>query len=72
MTNPLLAVGLGGSALAALCCATPLLPAVLAAVGAGGLTGVLYRDAVLLPVLAFFLALAGVALWLKHRRSARS
>ena len=63
----LLPLGLVGSALAALCCFTPLLPWVLGALGLSGLTSALYRDAVLLPLLAFFLLLTGYALWRRRR-----
>jgi hypothetical protein len=63
MKNKLLALGLGGTVLAVLCCFTPLLPIVLTALGLTGLLGVLYNDAVLLPILAGFLTLTGYALW---------
>lgn len=63
MKNKLLALGLGGTVLAALCCFTPLLPIVLTALGLTGLLGVLYNDAVLLPILAGSLILTGYALW---------
>ena len=63
MKNKLLALGLGGTVLAILCCFTPLLPIVLTALGLTGLLGVLYNDAVLLPILAGFLILTGYALW---------
>ncbi len=63
--NKLLALGLGGTVLAILCCFTPLLPVVLTALGLTGLLGVIYNDAILLPVLAGFLILTGYALWRK-------
>lgn len=63
MKNKLLALGVGGTILAALCCFTPLLPVVLTALGLTGLLGVIYNDAVLLPILAGFLILTGYALW---------
>ncbi len=63
MKNKLLALGLGGTVLAILCCFTPLLPIVLTALGLTGLLGVLYNDAVLVPILAGFLILTGYALW---------
>ncbi|QIE55178.1 mercury resistance system transport protein MerF [Pikeienuella piscinae] len=69
MRNKLLTFGIGGTVLAALCCFTPLLPVVLPALGLAGFLGVVYNDAVLLPVLAGFLVLAGVSLWrMKTRR----
>ena len=63
MKNKLLALGVGGTILAILCCFTPLLPVVLAALGLTGLLGVVYSDAVLLPSLAGFLILTGYAIW---------
>jgi len=63
MKNKLLALGVGGTILAALCCFTPLLPVVLTALGLTGLLGVINNDAVLLPILAGFLILTGYALW---------
>lgn len=63
MKSKLLALGLGGTLLAALCCFTPLLPIVLTALGLTGLLGVLYNDAILLPVLFGFLVLTGYAIW---------
>ncbi|WP_342077146.1 mercury resistance system transport protein MerF [Yoonia sp. SS1-5] len=63
MNNRLLVIGLGGTILAVLCCFTPLLPIILTALGLTGLLGVIYNDAVLLPVLAGFLILTGYALW---------
>jgi hypothetical protein len=61
--NKLLALGVSGTVLAVLCCFTPLLPIVLAALGLTGLLGVVYNDAVLLPILAGFLILTGYAIW---------
>ncbi|MDZ7711289.1 MAG: mercury resistance system transport protein MerF [Roseovarius sp.] len=69
MKDWLLGLGLGGTAFTALCCVTPLLPWLLGALGLSGLTGMLYRDSVLLPLLAVFLILTGAALWhRKHRK----
>ncbi len=68
MKNKLLALGLGGTVLAILCCFTPLLPIVLTALGLTGLLGVLYNDAVLLPILAGFLILTGYALWRQKKQ----
>ena len=67
MKNKLLVLGVGGTILAILCCFTPLLPIVLTALGLTGLLGVLYNDAVLLPILAGFLILTGYALW-RHKQ----
>lgn len=56
----LLGVGLGGSALAAVCCFTPALVLLL---GAFGLSAWLaWLDYVLLPALILFLAITGYAL----------
>ena len=63
MKSKLLALGVGGTILAILCCFTPLLPVVLTALGLTGLLGVVYSDAVLLPILAGFLILTGYAIW---------
>ena len=68
MKSKLLMGSLAGTVLAALCCVTPLLPVILTALGLTGWIGVLYTDAVLLPVLAGFLTLTGIALWRMKRR----
>lgn len=67
MKNRLLPVALAGTVLAALCCFTPLLPIVLTALGLTSLLGVLYNDAVLLPILAGFSILTGYAIWRQKR-----
>jgi len=59
--KPLLGVGLAGAVLAALCCFTPVLVILLGSLGLAALTG--YLDFVLLPALAFFIALTVYALW---------
>lgn len=59
----LLKTGLTGSAVAALCCFTPVL--VLGAIGLAALTP--WLDIVLLPLLVLFLLLTGIALWRLHR-----
>lgn len=63
MKSKLLALGLGGAILAALCCFTPFLPFILTALGLSSLLAYVYTDAVLLPILAGFLILTGYALW---------
>ncbi|MEO9824562.1 MAG: mercury resistance system transport protein MerF [Paracoccaceae bacterium] len=68
MKNKLLALGIGGTILGILCCFTPFLPIVLTALGLTGLLGVLYNDAVLLPILAAFLILTGYALWRQKKQ----
>lgn len=64
----LLATGLGGSAIAALCCVTPILVIALGAVGLSAIVG--WLDVVLLPALAFFLGLTAYALWRRRRAAA--
>ncbi len=54
----LLSVGVAGTAVAALCCFTPVLVVLLSAVGLSAVTG--WLDYVLLPALAVF---AGVTLY---------
>ncbi|SFI35442.1 mercury resistance system transport protein MerF [Jannaschia pohangensis] len=63
MENKRLMIGLGGTAFAALCCFTPLLPVILTALGLTGLLPYVYNDLVLLPILAAFLILTGYAAW---------
>jgi mercuric ion transport protein len=62
----LLTLGICGTAVAALCCFTPVLALLLGAVGLSALIG--WLDYVLLPALALFLGLTVFALW--KRRSA--
>lgn len=61
MSGRLLKTGVVGSVVAALCCFTPILAIALGAIGLSAATG--YLDYVLMPALAFFLALTGYALW---------
>jgi hypothetical protein len=65
----LLWTGLVGSAVVAVCCATPILVVLLGVVGLGAITG--YLDAVLLPALAVFLGLA-VYGGFRHRQARAS
>ncbi|WGH77827.1 mercury resistance system transport protein MerF [Jannaschia ovalis] len=69
MADRMLITGAAGTTLLALCCVTPLLPATLSALGLGLLVPVLWRDAVLLPLLGLFLLLTGYALWRRRTRS---
>ena len=62
-------VGATGATVAALCCFTAFLPIVLGGLGFSGLLGVLYRDAVLLPLLFIFLLILGYGLWTRARQS---
>lgn len=65
----LLSIGIVGTAVAALCCFTPLLVVVLGALGLGA--ALAWLDLVLLPALAVFAAITGFALWRlrKERRA---
>ena len=67
MTDRLLTVGIVGTATAGLCCLTPILPWVLGATGLSGVLGYVYRDDVLLPLMAFFILMTGYALWRRQR-----
>jgi mercuric ion transport protein len=64
----LLVTGLAGTALTALCCFTPVLVILLGAVGAASLA--VYLDAVLFPLLGFFLLLSLVGAWRYFRKPA--
>ena len=62
----LLGIGICGTAVAALCCFTPVLTVLLGAAGLAAVIG--WLDYVLLPALVLFLGLPACALW--RRRSA--
>ncbi|MAQ84183.1 MAG: hypothetical protein CMH12_13235 [Maritimibacter sp.] len=66
--SSLAGLGLAGSALAAACCVTPLLPWLFSILGISGALGYVYRDDVLLPLLAGFLLLTGYALWRRKQQ----
>ena len=61
----LLRVGIIGTAIAALCCFTPALVALLGALGFATLTG--YLDYVLFPALAFFIGLTIYAVYTRRQ-----
>lgn len=61
MMHKFLGVGIAGSAVAVLCCFTPVLVWFLAAFGHSAYAG--YLDPVLLPALLVILAIAGYATW---------
>ncbi|MDP3860465.1 MAG: mercury resistance system transport protein MerF [Phaeovulum sp.] len=63
----LLKTGIIGSVLLALCCFTPILGVLFGVVGLSALLG--WLDYVLLPALAFFIALTVYALWRRQRRA---
>lgn len=62
----LLTTGIIGTAIAALCCFTPVLAVLLGAVGLSAVLG--WVDYVLLPALTIFIALTGYAVWRRQRR----
>ncbi len=62
----ILATGLIGTVIAALCCFTPVLVILFGAVGLSAIVG--YLDFVLLPALAFFVLLTIYALWRRQNR----
>jgi mercuric ion transport protein len=62
----LIATGVVGTVIAALCCFTPALVVLLGAVGLSAWLG--WLDYVLLPALAFFIGLTVYAVWRRQRR----
>lgn len=62
----LLRIGIGGTAIAALCCFTPILVVLLGVVGVAAWVG--YLDFVLFPALAMFIGITGYA-WYQRRRA---
>lgn len=65
MKDKLLATGIVGTIVAALCCFTPLLFWILSAIGLS--TVISYLDIFLLPALGFFIILTGYALWRRKK-----
>ncbi|HIJ93474.1 MAG: mercury resistance system transport protein MerF [Rhodospirillales bacterium] len=66
----LLHTGIIGSAIAAVCCFTPLLVILFAAVGLSSWMGWWLDYFLLFPALAFFLALTGLAIYRMRRQPA--
>lgn len=64
-SNQLLRFGVIGTVIAALCCFTPILVILFAAVGLSWAVG--YLDYVLLPALFVFIGLTIYALWRRQR-----
>ena len=60
-----LGIGIGGTIVAAVCCFTPLLVVLLGAVGLSAALG--WLDYVLLPALAFFIALTIYAVYRRYK-----
>jgi mercuric ion transport protein len=69
-SRKLLGTGLIGSAVAMLCCFTPLLAVVLGALGLSAWLA--WADYVLLPMLILSLMLIGYAVWRRRRAESRS
>lgn len=65
----LIATGIVGTVIAALCCFTPILVVLLGAVGLSAWLG--WIDYVLLPALAFFIGLTIYAVWRQRRRASQ-
>lgn len=63
--NKLLATGIIGTVIAALCCFTTVLVVLLGAVGLSAIVG--YLDIVLLPALAIFIGITIYAVWRKAK-----
>ena len=65
----LLTTGIIGTAIAALCCFTPVLVVLFSIVGLSAVLG--WLDYVLFPALAFFIGLTIYAVW-RHRRNLKN
>ena len=66
----LIATGIVGTAIAALCCFTPVLAVLLGVLGLSAVLG--WIDYVLLPALAFFIGLTIYAVWRRNRRNSKA
>ncbi len=66
----LLGIGIGGTAVAALCCFTPILVVLLGALGLSAALG--WLDYVLFPALAFFIGLTIYAVYRRQKRQAQT
>jgi mercuric ion transport protein len=69
--NGLLGLGLAGAGLLAVCCFTPALVLLFAALGISSLMGA-WLDFILLPGLVFFLGLTGYALIRRNQSAQRA
>lgn len=65
MNDKLLATGVVGTIIAALCCFTPVLVLLFGAVGLSAIVG--YLDFVLLPALGIFILITIYAVWRKSK-----
>jgi len=68
VTSKLLITGIVGSVGAAICCLTPFMVWGLSGLGLAWLLPYVYRDEVLLPLLAVFLFIMGYALWRRKQQ----
>ena len=64
----ILKTGIVGTAIAAICCATPILVIGFGALGLSAWLG--WADYVLLPAIAAFVGLTAYGLWRRHRAAA--
>ena len=67
MSDCLLKTGIIGAVGSAICCFTPVLPWLFGVFGLSGMVGYVYRDDVLLTILAASIVVTGGALWKKIR-----
>ena len=67
MSNRLIAGGIVGSVIAALCCFTPVLVVLFGVLGLSAWLG--WADYVLMPALAFFVLLTGYAIYRQRRNT---
>tara|TARA_B100000676_G_C18077543_1_gene848730 strand:+ start:3422 stop:3640 length:219 start_codon:yes stop_codon:yes gene_type:complete len=65
MKDRILTVGIIGTIVAAICCFTPVLVILLGTLGLSAAIG--YLDMILLPALAAFILLTGIALWKRKK-----
>ena len=65
MKDRILTVGIIGTIVAAICCFTPVLVILLGTLGLSAAIGDL--DMILLPALAAFILLTGIALWKRKK-----
>lgn len=67
--NRLIAAGVIGGGIAAICCFTPALVLLLSALGLAALTG--YLDYVLLPAILICCGITAYGCWVRSRRAKR-
>ena len=67
MRDRLLVAGIAGTTVTLICCFTPALAVLIAALGLSAAIG--WIDIVLFPTLAIFLIMTGYAIWLRIRKT---